>query len=561
MILARARRILKISRVAMRHDLDDFVKTLHIFRVYRICIRILPWRWVVKDKKSRAVRLREALEDLGPIFVKFGQMLSTRPDLLPADIASELTSLQDAVPPFSGKLAVEVIEKSFQNKIENIFSEFDIEPVASASVAQVHFAHLPNGDEVAVKVLRPGIEPIIERDLALLYTMARLAAKYWQHGKRLRPVEVIDEFALTIRNELDLMREGANASQLKANFEGSGLLYVPEIYWDFTRQNVLVMERIHGIPIGDIDALNAAGIDMGKLANDGVEIFFTQAFRDGFFHADMHPGNIFVTTDGEYRAIDFGIMGSLGEKDKRYLAENFLGFFNRDYRAVAEAHLRAGWVPADTKAEEFEAAIRAVCEPIFAKPIKDISFGKLLLRLFQTARQFQMEIQPQLVLLQKTMFQIEGLGRQLYPELDLWVTAKPFLEKWMREQLGPKALVQALKREMPRLWQQLPEMPRLIHDFLQHQGSDQNTRELALMQARLQQLQQRQRRQRNLFVVTGVGLISVAIAVIVINSQFTSFLPSLEQVPQFWQGLGWGIGAFGVLNLTFSAYLQITGEK
>lgn len=555
MIFARATRILKISRIAMRHDLDDFVQTLHIFRVYRICIRILPWRWIAKDKKPRAARLREALEDLGPIFVKFGQMLSTRPDLLPVDIAKELTSLQDAVPPFSGKEAIEVIETSFQDKIENIFSEFDIEPIASASVAQVHFARLPNGDEVAVKVLRPGIEPIIERDLELLYTIARLATKYWQDGKRLRPVEVVDEFAYTIHSELDLMREGANASQLKANFKDSDLLYVPEIYWDQSRKKVLVMERIHGISIGDVDALKAAGIDLGKLANDGVEIFFTQAFRDGFFHADMHPGNIFVTAEGQYRAVDFGIMGSLGEKDKRYLAENFLGFFNRDYRAVAEAHLRAGWVPADTKAEEFEAAIRAVCEPIFAKPIKDISFGKLLMRLFQIARQFHMEIQPQLVLLQKTMFQIEGLGRQLYPELDLWVTAKPFLEKWMNEQLGPKGLIKALRREMPRLWQQLPEMPRLIHDFLQHQGSDQDGRELALVQARLAQFQQQQRRQRTWLLGGSIGLIIIAFVILGINSQYESFLSSFIHAPQIRQGIGWGIGAFGVFSLFFTLCL------
>jgi len=561
MILSRARRLLKISHIAMRHDLDDFVTTLHIFRVYRLCIRLLPWRWLPKDKKPRAVRLREALEELGPIFVKFGQMLSTRPDLLPADIANELTSLQDAVPPFSGKLAIEVIETSFKDKLENIFSEFDINPVASASVAQVHFAKLHDGSEVAVKVLRPGIEPIIERDLKLLYTLAQLANKYWQDGKRLRPVEVADEFAHTIRNELDLMREGANASQLKANFAGSSLLYVPEIYWDFTNTDVLVMERIHGIPIGDLDALNAAGIDLGKLARDGVEIFFTQAFRDGFFHADMHPGNIFVTADGEYRAVDFGIMGSLGEKDKRYLAENFLGFFNRDYRAVAEAHLRAGWVPADTKAEEFEAAIRSVCEPIFAKPIKDISFGKLLLRLFQTARQFNMEIQPQLVLLQKTMFQIEGLGRQLYPELDLWVTAKPYLEKWMHEQLGPKALVRALRREMPRLWQQLPEMPRLIHDFLQDQGSGRDISELKQLHNRLEQLQQRQIRQKNLFIGAGIGLIIIAAVLLGINSQGETFLPGLFHTLQIRQGIGWGIGISGIFSLTFAMALSKPGKK
>jgi ubiquinone biosynthesis protein len=549
MILARSRRLLKISRIAMRHDLDDFVKTLHIFRAYRICVRLLPWRWIPGKKPGRAVRLREALEDLGPIFIKFGQMLSTRPDLIPPDIAQELAKLQDAVPPFSGDLAMDIIERAYQDKLTSVFSDFERKPVASASVAQVHFARLHNGEEVAVKVLRPGIEPVIKRDLELLYTLARLANKYWQDGKRLRPVEVVDEFAHTIHNELDLMREGANASQLKANFSDSGLLHVPEIYWDYTRKNVLVMERIHGIPIGNVEALKAAGIDMGKLANDGVEIFFTQAFRDGFFHADMHPGNIFVTEEGQYRAVDFGIMGSLGEQDKRYLAENFLGFFNRDYRAVAEAHLRAGWVPAGTRAEDFEAAIRSVCEPIFAKPIKDISFGRLLLRLFQTARQFQMEIQPQLVLLQKTMFQIEGLGRQLYPDLDLWVTAKPFLEQWMREQMGPKALVRAIRREMPRLWQALPEMPRLVHDFLEQKNNNPDKQEMEVMQAQMALIQQRQQRQRFLLVCASVTLIVAAIAILVLNND--SGLVNFRNT-QLWQGFGWGLGLFGLLGLTIT---------
>jgi len=558
MIFARTFRLMRISRIAMRHDLDDFVKTLHIFRLYRFFVRLLPWRWLGKDKQSRAVRLREALQDLGPIFVKFGQMLSTRPDLLPVDIASELAKLQDAVPPFDGDVAIKIIEAAYDDKLESVFEKFDKVPVASASVAQVHFARLHNGNEVAVKVLRPGIKPVIDRDLELLYTLARLAAKYWQDGKRLRPVEVIDQFASTVRNELDLMREGANASQLRANFEHSDLLHVPEIYWDHTRKNVLVMERIQGIPIGDVSALKAAGIDMGKLANNGVEIFFTQAFRDGFFHADMHPGNIFVTPEGQYRAVDFGIMGSLGDTDKRYLAENFLGFFNRDYRAVAEAHLRAGWVPPATRTEEFEAAIRSVCEPIFAKPIKDISFGRLLLRLFQTARQFEMEIQPQLVLLQKTMFQIEGLGRQLYPDLDLWVTAKPFLEKWMREQLGPRALVRAFRRELPRLWQQLPEMPRLVHDFLQNQADTDDKQSVELLQQRLAMLQYRQQQQRLFLTFSSIILLLLAVTVLGITNQV---LPLDFKDTGLWQGMGWSMGLFGFIGLTITIFFPKSGEK
>ncbi|MHB1950739.1 MAG: ubiquinone biosynthesis regulatory protein kinase UbiB [Acidiferrobacteraceae bacterium] len=469
--LSDIRRLLGITRVFVRHDLDEFIVALHLFRPYRHVLRLSPRYWFRRPRRSRAERLRQALEELGPIFIKFGQMLSTRPDLLPDDIAQELTRLQDKVPPFPGDRAVAIVESALGQPVERLFLHFDRTPVASASIAQVHFATLNDGTEVAVKVLRPDIEGIIERDVRLLYLIARLARRYSKEARRLRPVEVVSEYDKVIHDEMDFMREAANASQLRANFRDSDLLYVPKVYWDYTRRSVMVMERITGTPIGNVELLKSQGIDMQRLAHNGVEIFFTQAFRDGFFHADMHPGNIFVAPSGQYRAVDFGIMGTLSEEDKSYLAQNFLGFFNRDYRAVAVAHVRAGWVPPDTRADEFEAAIRTVCEPVFAKPLKDISFGRVLVRLFETARRFDMQIQPQLVLLQKTLFNIEGLGRRLYPDLDLWITAKPFLERWMQEQIGPRALLRAVRREFPRWVEILPKFPALLHDALLAAGT------------------------------------------------------------------------------------------
>lgn len=470
----------------------------------------IPRKWRSHYDEPRGVRLREALQELGPVFVKFGQMLSTRPDLIPEDIHAELIKLQDEVPPFPGNEARQIIEQALDQQLSDIFAEFEIESTASASVAQVHFATLIGGKEVVVKVLRPGVQEIIERDLDLLHTLAELADKYWSEAPRLKPREIVEGYDKTIHDELNLMREAANASQLRVNFQDSDLIYVPEVYWDYCRHNVMVMERIYGIPVRDVEKIKAAGIDLRKLAHDGVEIFFTQAFRDGFFHADMHPGNIFVSEEGQYRAVDFGIMGTLSDADKRYLAENLLGFFNRDYRAVADAHIRAGWVPPDTVAEDFEGAIRTVCEPIFAKPISEISFGTFLIDLFRIARRFQMPVQPQLVLLQKTLLNIEGLGRQLYDDLDLWETAKPFLERWMSEQIGPRAALKAIRRELPNLATLAPEIPGLTHQLLYRLKNDElvmrtRNEEVALLRNQLELSASKNRR-----LVAGLGLIVLA---------------------------------------------------
>ena len=510
--LRQLKRLLFITHVFVRHDLDEYVLALHLFRPYRFILRLAPWRWRPRTKVPRAVRLRLALERLGPIFVKFGQMLSTRPDLLPEDIAVELAKLQDCVPPFPGAVAKRIVEAAYGAPLESVFSDFDVTPVASASIAQVHFARLHDGTEVAVKVLRPGIGKIIARDLELMYALARLALRYSPEARRFRPVEVVDEYNNVIHSELDLAIEAGNASRLRMNFADSDLLYVPRVYWDYTRREVLVMERIDGIPISNVEALRAAGIDMRRLAHNGVEIFFTQAFRDGFFHADMHPGNIFVSPSGQYRAVDFGIMGTLSDQDKLYLAQNLLGFFHRDYRAIAAAHVQAGWAPADTRIEEFEAAIRAVCEPIFAKPLKDISFGRVLVGLFQTARRFNIEIQPQLVLLEKTLFNIEGLGRRLYPDLDLWITAKPFLERWMREQLGPQRWLRDFQRDLPRFAHILPELPFQLHQALQSlaQGRTRDTETLS----ELRELRRELSRQRRNF---GIAALAVGGAVGVVG--------------------------------------------
>jgi len=498
-------RLLRIISVSLRFGLDEFILGHERVRVLRWPLtRLLFWR---RLEAPRGERLRLALEALGPIFVKFGQLLSTRRDLLPTDIADELAKLQDQVPPFGGEHVAAALERAYRRPLSTVFAEFDAIAIASASVAQVHLARLHDGREVAVKILRPGIGDIIGKDVALLDAAASLVELLWADGRRLRPHEVVAEFAKHLEDELDLMREAANASQLRRNFQTSPLLLVPEVHWDYCSTEVMVMQRMHGTPVSQVSRLREQGIDMKQLSRAGVEIFFTQVFRDGFFHADMHPGNILVTRDGRYVALDFGIMGSLTPFDKHYLAQNFLAFFRRDYRRVAEAHIESGWVPKDTRADEFETAIRAVCEPIFSRPLKDISFGRVLLRLFQTARRFNMPVQPQLVLLQKTLLNIEGLGRELDPDLDLWATAKPYLERWMSEQIGWRGLVRNIRAEAPEWNALLPQIPRLVHGFLQNKDS-------AQLHVLLQRLHEENKRQTAWLGIIAISLVVTAAMII-----------------------------------------------
>jgi len=468
--MSRALRLARILRVLGRYRLDALLDHDSLPSLPRMALRLSPWRPGPEADQPRGVRLRQALEDLGPVFIKFGQMLSTRRDLLPEDIAAELAKLQDEVPPFPGGEAVAIIEKALGKPLAELYAEFDTTPLASASVAQVHSATLHSGESVVVKVLRPDIEPVIRQDIALLFTLARLVQRFLPEGRRLRPVEVVADYELIVLDELDLGREASNASQLRRNFEDSKLVYVPRVYWDYTRRNVFTMERISGIPVTDLETLRAKNVDLKLLGERGVEIFFTQVLRDSFFHADMHPGNIFIDAsdpaDPTYIAVDCAIIGTLSESDQYYLARNLLAIFRRDYREVAELHVECGWVPPSTRVQDFESAIRAVCEPVFERPISQISFGQLLVYLFRTAGRFDMEVQPARVLLQKALLNIEGLGRELYPELNLWETAQPFLEKWVAERYTPQAMVQRLQRQAPSWLEQLPQLPDLMLDNL-----------------------------------------------------------------------------------------------
>ena len=516
--MTRYLRGIAIIWVAFRYGLDELV--LNSFQrpwLSRIARVLAVGRNLTAP---RGQRLRLALEHLGPIFVKFGQVLSTRRDLLPPDVADELARLQDRVPPFDSDIAIATIERAFRRPVGTIFASFERVPVASASIAQVHFATLVDRDghtrDVAVKVLRPGMLPVIEKDISLMRMTAGWLERIWVEGRRLKPRDVVAEFDKYLHDELDLVREAANAAQLRRNMAGLNLVLIPEMLWDYCHPEVIVMERMYAVPISQVDRLREAGVDIPQLARDGVTIFFTQVFRDGFFHADMHPGNIQVSiapgTFGRYVSLDFGIIGTLTEYDKEYLAQNFTAFFRRDYKRVAQLHIESGWVPADTRVEELEAAVRTVCEPYFDRPLKEISLGLLLMRLFQTSRRFQVEIQPQLVLLQKTLLNIEGLGRQLDPDLDLWNTAKPFLEKWMLEQIGPQKMWNELREEAPRYAKMLPELPRLLHEYLSHRPAD-HRRELIELLAEQRRSNRRLQRVLYAFMGFGLGLMAMHLAV------------------------------------------------
>ncbi|RLD08266.1 MAG: ubiquinone biosynthesis regulatory protein kinase UbiB [Chloroflexota bacterium] len=543
-------RLLQINHVLAKHRLDNIIQATHLFRPLRFLSYLSPYRWNKHAQGPRGERLRLALEDLGPIFVKFGQLLSTRRDLLPDDIANELAKLQDNVAPFPGDVALKLIQQAYGDEsLDSLFAHIDEIPLASASIAQVHAAQLHDGSEVVVKIVRPGIEKTLKHDIALLYTIAGLAERYWSEGKRLRPKEIVAELEKSLFDELDMMREAASASQLRRNFEDTNLLYIPDVYWPLTNRNVLVQERIYGIPIGNIEALKQQNVDLERLAEIGVEIFFTQVFKHSFFHADMHPGNIMVdATDPDqprYIAVDFGIMGTLAPEDQQYLAENFLAFFNHDYRRVAELHVNAGWVPAETRLDEFESAIRSVCEPIFAKPLKEISFGQLLLRLFQTARRFNMEVQPQLVLLQKTLLNIEGLGRQLYPDLDLWKTAKPILEQWMREKMGWQAAIKTIQQEAPKWAEILPTLPRLLYDVGQKMQNGQL--KMQLSSADLKKIKQeiRQASYRSATAISGAAFIIGAAVIKGLDGYSPTIIAGLPII-------SWVLGICGGLLLYIS---------
>ncbi len=528
-------RLLSIQRVLVRHGLDEIITATHILRPLRFFFYLFPRR---RDRSAPlGERVRLALEELGPIFVKFGQAVSTRRDLLPRDVADELAKLQDRVPPFPAEEAVAILDEAYGKSVHDVFARFDFEPFAAASIAQVHTATIDDGTEVIVKLLRPGVREQIERDLEVMFAVAGLADRYWENSKRLRPLELVAEYEKTVLDELDLMREGANAAQLRRNFEGSDMLYVPEVYWDYCRPEVLVQERVYGIPISDMDALRAAGTNIQTLAENGVEIFFTQVFRHNFFHADMHPGNIFVMVDDpehpKYAAVDFGIVGTLSAVDQQYLAGNFLAFFDRDYYKIAKLHLDSGWVPPDTRIDELETAVRTVCEPIFNKPLAEISFALVLIRLFRIAQRFNMEIQPQLILLQKTLLNIEGLGRELYPELDLWKTAHPVLRQWMDEQVGPRVMIDDIRENLPQLRQALRELPVVIK-HLADQAAEGNPHRKSNVPELKELREQISRQQRQHFLLAAGATSAIS----------GTLLLTLETMP--W--LGWVLFIAGVVS-------------
>ena len=517
-LFSRLLRLIRINYVLARYNIDSIILGTSWFYALRFVVYFNPYYWTVGKRMPRGERIRSALEDLGPIFVKAGQIISTRRDLLPDDIANELSKLQDRVPPFPGYKAKKIIESALNRPLEALFTSFDEEALASASIAQVHAATLLDGQSVVVKVLRPHIKKQIENDVDILRIFAKIAERYLIHGRRLKATEIINEIAQTLYDELDLLREGANASQLRRNFANSPLLYVPKIYWDLCRPDVLVLERIHGIPVHDIDKLKASGINMTKLAERGLEVFFTQVFRDSFFHADLHPGNIFVSDhdpeNPSYIVVDFGIVGSLNHRDQRYLAENMIAFFKRDYQRVAELHIACGWLPPGTRIDQFEGAIRAVSEPIFEQPLRKVSFAKLLLRLFQVARQYHINIQPQLILLQKTLLNIEGLTRQLAPELDLWTTAAPQIEKWLKKQVGFRAFFKYLGENLPLWSEQLPALPSLVYEVLSETKQKQVEMRFIQEAERLKNSRHTQKKLKVSYFILGVAITLLTVGIV-----------------------------------------------
>lgn len=550
MKLGEISRLITIQKTLIRYGLDEIVLASSGSRPVRILFYLFPWNWFGRKRGPRAERLRCALEDLGPIFIKLGQILSTRRDFLPEDISQEFSKLQDKVPPFPGKEARRIIEDAFEKKIDEIFLEFDETPLASASIAQVHAAKMKDGREMIIKVVRPDVEEIIRRDLGLMYFLADKVERYTEDGRRLGPVNVIAEFEKTLLGELDLMREAANASQLRRNFADSDKLYVPEVCWDLTHKNVMVMERISGIAVNDIESLKAAGVDLKWLAEAGIEIFFTEVLRDSFFHADMHPGNIFVSRPepgkpAKIMLVDFGIMSSLSEFDQRYLAENFMAFLDRDYQRVAELHVESGWVPAGTRIDEFEFAIRTVCEPLFDRSLTEISFGTMLLRLFQTARQFGMVIMPQLLLLQKTLVNIEGLGRQLYPELDIWKTARPLFEYWMHDRIGVRGLAKGLKQNLPRWLDRLPDLPNKTIDIIERLRDGKIQVELKAPELEKIRTEIRQSNKRSVLATIGSAFIICAAVIFGLDGYSPAMVGGVPY-------LTWLFGGVGLLLLLFS---------
>jgi len=543
--LNRLLRLLKIYRVANRYRLGDLLTGLSHARLLTTLLALpLPTASVL-GQLNRGARLRLALEELGPIFIKFGQLLSTRRDMVPGDIADELASLQDNVPPFDELQALALIEKSLGDRVGHLFTDFSAKPLASASVAQVHTARLLTGEEVVIKVIRPGIDRIIAQDIALLKSVAAFVEDNLDQGKRLRAIEVVQDYEYIIHDELNLMSEGANATQLRRNFEDSDLLYVPKVYWDYCRTNVLVMERIYGIPVSRVSEIEAAGIDRKTLAERGVKIFFTQVFNHSFFHADMHPGNVYVSREHpdnpQYIALDCAIIGTLSRDDQYYLAKNLLAIFKRDYRKVAELHVECGWVPPDTPINAFEATMRSVCEPIFQKPLKDISFGMLLLQLFRTARRFNMEVQPSLVLLQKTLLNIEGLGKQLYPDLDLWDNALPFLENWQKERLSPLANLKKVGEKLPEWLEQLPEIPELVYDSMQALKVSRRHLE-ALTQEQQENEKNLKRKQSRRFLVLGIA--GLVLALFSLHPEVAAMLDRLSPATLLLASAGLGLLIF-----------------